>query len=213
MLFMNSSTFDPRPLLATAITLAGETIAAVRPGQHTNPTPCGSYNVHDLLGHLMGAIDRLTVVGRGVENPFARPEEFFPEDGDWVAMWHIFASEATEAWLDDAALVRPTMLPWAAESGNLAVRTYIAEISIHTWDLAAATGQTPAWDAEVLEVSLDVMQIVLPAIGRREMFDAIRATMPAEMQGEPDPYDAAVEVSDDAPLIDRLLAHVGRAPR
>jgi uncharacterized protein (TIGR03086 family) len=212
MRFMNSPTTDPRPFLATAITLAGETIAAVRPDQLTNPTPCGSYNVHDLLGHLMGAVDRLTVVGRGVENPFARPEEIFPEDGDWVATWLAFATSATEAWLDDAALVRPTMLPWAAESGDLALRTYVAEISIHTWDLAKATGQEPGWNAEVLTVSLDVMREVLPATGRREMFDAIRATMPTEMQGEPDPYDAAIAVAADAALIDQLVAHVGRTP-
>ena len=210
---MNSSTTDPRPLLATAMTLAGDTIAAVRPDQLTNPTPCGSYNVHDLLGHLMGAVDRLAVVGRGVENPFARPEEFFPDDGNWVALWQAFATSMTEAWLDDAALNRPTMLPWAAESGHLAMRTYIAELSVHTWDLAVATGQTPTWDAEVLAVSLDVMRVALPAVGRREMFDAIRATMPPEMQGGPDPYDAAVSVPDDAPLIDRLVAHVGRTPR
>jgi uncharacterized protein (TIGR03086 family) len=213
MLFMNSPTADPRPLLATVITLAGQTIAAVRPEQHANPTPCGSYNVHDLLGHLMGAVDRLAVVGRGVENPFAHPEEFFPADGDWVAMWHTFAAEATEAWLDDAALIRPTMLPWAAESGDLALRSYIAEFSVHTWDLATATGQTPEWDADVLAMSVDVMRQILPAVGRREMFDAIRATMPPEMQGEPDPYDAAIEVSDAAPLIDQLVAHVGRTPR
>ncbi len=218
---MNSITaqpiVDPRPLLATAMTLAGDTIATVRPEQLTNPTPCGSYDVHELLGHLMGAADRLAVVGRGQENPFARPEEFFPIDGDWVAMWARYTDEITSAWADDAALARPTMLPWAAESGDLAMRTYIAEFIVHTWDLAVATGQNPAWDADVLAMSVEVMREILPAVGRREMFDAIRATMPPEMQrqmqGSPDPYDAAVSVPDDAPLIDQLVAHVGRTPQ
>lgn len=203
---------DPRPFLAKAIALGGTIVAAVRPEQLKNPTPCGSYDVRELLGHLHGALDRLAVVGRNVENPFARPEEFFPEDGDWVRLWKQFTDEVTAAWLDDAALVRPTMLPWAAESGNLAMRTYVAEVSIHTWDLAKATGQEPSWDIDVLALSVDVMSIVLPAAGRSEMFDAIRATMPPEMQDEPDPYDAAVAVPADAPLIDQLVAHVGRNP-
>lgn len=203
---------DPRPFLATAIALGGSTLAAVLPEQLSNPTPCGSYDVRELLGHLHGALDRLAVVGRNVENPFTRPEEFFPDNGDWVGLWKQFSDEVTAAWLDDAALIRPTMLPWAAESGSLAMRTYVAEISIHTWDLAKATGQEPLWDSDVLALSVDVMRTVLPAAGRSEMFDAIRATMPPEMQGKPDPYDAAVAVPVQAPLIDQLVAHVGRNP-
>ncbi len=203
---------DPRPFLAKAIALGGTTVAAIRLEQLTSPTPCGSYDVRELLGHLHGALDRLAVVGRNVENPFTRPEEFFPENGDWVGLWKQFSDEVTAAWLDDAALIRPTMLPWAAESGSLAMRTYVAEISIHTWDLAKATSQEPLWDSSVLALSVDVMRTVLPAAGRTEMFDAIRATMPPEMQGEPDPYDAAVAVPVDAPLIDQLVAHVGRNP-
>ena len=104
------------------------------------------------------------------------------------------------------------MLPWAAESGDLALRSYVAEITIHTWDLACATGQNPAWQEDVVAVSLEVMRQILPAEGRSEMFDAIRATMPEEMRGGTDPYAAAVPVGADAPLIDQLVAHVGRLP-
>lgn len=56
------------------------------------------------------------------------------------------------------------------------------------------------------------MRQILPAGGRSEMFDAIRATMPEEMRNNPDPYAAAVPVGSDAPLIDQLVAHVGRNP-
>jgi uncharacterized protein (TIGR03086 family) len=202
---------DPRPTLAKSVALAGTTVAAVRPQQMTNPTPCGSFDVGQLLGHLLGVLDRIAVVGRD-ENPFARPDEFQPADGDWVRVWGLFTHEVEAAWADPATLTRPTMLPWAAESGALALRTYVAELTTHTWDLAQATGQQPRWDDDVVAMSLDVMREILPASGRREMFDAIRATMPAEMRGGPDPYDAAVTVSADAPLIDQLVAHVGRRP-
>jgi uncharacterized protein (TIGR03086 family) len=203
---------DPRPLMSKSISLAGAAIAGIRPDQMANPTPCGTFDVRALLGHLLGALDRVAVVGRNVENPFARPEHFEPEDGDWVRAWAEFTASAEEAWADPAALVRPTMLPWAAESGALAVRSYVAEFTAHTWDLAQATGQQPRWDDEVLTMSLEVMRQILPAEGRREMFDAIRATMPAEMQSGTDAYAEAIPVATDAPLIDQLVAHVGRIP-
>ena len=203
---------DPRPTFARSVALASVTVAAVRPEQMANPTPCGTFDVRQLLGHMLAVLDRVAVVGRNNENPFARPEEFEPADGDWVGAWHQLEQEAQAAWIDPVALTRPTMLPWAAESGALALRTYVAELSTHTWDLAQATSQQPAWDDDVLTMSLDVMREILPASGRREMFDAIRATMPEEMRGRPDPYEAAVPVDANAALVDQLVAHVGRHP-
>jgi len=203
---------DPRPAFAKAVALAGVTIAAVQPEQLANPTPCGTFDVRLLLGHLLGVLDRVAVVGHNIENPFARPEELEPADGDWVAAWRRLEQEAHAAWADPAALTRPTMLPWAAESGSLALRSYVAELTTHTWDLAQATGQQPAWDDAVLAVSLDVMREILPAAGRAEMFDAMRSTMPEEMRNGADPFQAAVPVAADAALIDQLVAHVGRRP-
>jgi uncharacterized protein (TIGR03086 family) len=209
---MTNTVADPRPIVAKAIATTATAITAVRPDQMTDPTPCGTFNVRDLLGHLLGVLDRMAVVGRNVENPFARPETFVAPDDNWMKAWSEYAADVDAAWADPAALTRPTMLPWAAASGALALRTYAAELSAHTWDLAKATGQVPVWDDEVLRVSLDVMREILPAEGRREMFDAIKATMPEEMRGTPDPYEAAIPVAADAPLIDQLMAHVGRQP-
>ena len=201
---------DPRATLARAAATTRAAIAAVRPEQMANPTPCGTYNVRQLLNHLLFAFDRAAVVGRN-ENPFVVAEEFEPADDDWVGEWDRISQAVEAAWADAAALSRPTVLPWAAESGALALRSYVSELSTHTWDLAQATGQQPEWDDEVLAISLDVMRQILPAEGRREMFEAIFATMPTEERG-PYPYDEAVPVDPSAPLIDQLVAHVGRHP-
>ncbi len=207
-----SATLDPRDMFAKSVQLAGTTIAAVRPDQLHQPTPCDAMTVRDLLGHLLMALDRVAVVGHGVENPFARPDTFEPDNGDWVSAWSTFARDAEAAWKDPAALARPTMLPWAAESGDLALRSYVSEITTHTWDLATATAQQPAWDNDVVAMSLDVMRAILPAEGRQEMFEAIKATMLEELRGGPNPYAAAVPVDAGSPLIDQLVAHVGRRP-
>jgi uncharacterized protein (TIGR03086 family) len=202
---------DPRPIFRRSVALAGATIAAVRPEQLASPTPCGTYDVRQLIAHLLSVLDRVALVGRN-ENPFVAHDQFEPADGDVIGEWNRLAAEVDAAWADGAALLRPTMLPWAAESGALALRTYAAELTAHTWDLAQATGQQPGWDEEVLRTSLDVMREILPAQGRREMFDAIRSTLPEEMRGGPDPYEEAVPVDAGAPLIDQLVAHVGRRP-
>jgi uncharacterized protein (TIGR03086 family) len=204
---------DPRPFVNRSVVLAGSVVAAVRLDQMDSPTSCGTFTVHGLLGHLLGALDRVAVVGRGVDNPFARPEHFEPVDGDWTALWNQFAAKAEGAWHDPAALTRPTMLPWAAESGALALRTYVAEFIVHTWELAQATDQNVVWDDELTAMSLRVMRDILPAAGRSEMFATMRANLPEEMRGAADPYGAAVDIEPDAPLIEQLVAYVGRDPR
>ncbi len=44
------------------------------------------------------------------------------------------------------------------------------------------------------------------------VFEAMRASMPAEQRNFADPFADAVPVHDDAPLIDRLVAWNGRQP-
>ena len=87
---------------------------------------------------------------------------------------------------------------------------------VHTWDLANATDQQPIFDDGAVQLALDVYREILPAEGRQEMFDAIFATMPEEMQPEevrgPAPYAMAVPISANAPLIEQLAAHQGRNP-
>ena len=186
--------------------------AAVRPDQMTTPTACDVYDVRGLLGHLLMAAERIIVVGQN-GNPFAVDEHMEPLDDDaWTSAWEAKSIEAANAWADDASLVRPTALPWAPLSGAQAIGTYIAEFSVHTWDLATATGQTPTWDDEVLAAGLASIKGSLPATGRPEMFAAVRTAMGVPEGVMPDPYGPAVSVPDDAPLIDQLVAYNGRNP-
>lgn len=203
---------DPRPAFATAVAIGRQVLAGVRPDQLGDPTPCTAYDVRTLAGHLVAVLQRVAVVGGGGD-PFTSPEFVtgVADDG-WVAAYDRFAAEIERVWSDDAVLGRLCTLPWAQLPGFVTLSIYVNEVTVHTWDLATATGQRPAWDEAVLELAFAAMQQGLPAEGRKESFAAAKAHIPDEHRTEGDPFDEAVAVTDGAPLIDRLVAWNGRRP-
>jgi uncharacterized protein (TIGR03086 family) len=201
---------DPRPLFARAVRIGGEVVAGVRPDQLGDPTPCDEYDVRTLLDHLLLVLRRVAAMGRG-DDPFgpdvlASPT--VPDDG-WPAAWAAAAQAVEEAWADDWALARIIRLPWMEGNGATTLVVYLNELTVHTWDLAVATGPQPTWDAEVLALAFDGIRF-LPPTGRPALFAQSKAQMPADFRDWSDPFADAVPVPDDAPLVDRLVAYNGR---
>ncbi|MFF4294506.1 TIGR03086 family metal-binding protein [Streptomyces vinaceus] len=192
----SSSSFDPRVDLAAAVELAGRTLAAVRPGQYDAPTPCEEFDVRRLSSHLVAVVRRISVIGRG-EDPFSVPS-FADEiaDGDWAAAWEPGAREVARVWADPAVLGRQLRLPIGVLPGAAAAAVYTHELTVHTWDLARATGQSPDWDPALIERVIGV----------------VRGALPAETRGGRIPFAEVVPVDAEAPAIDRLVAWAGRRP-
>jgi uncharacterized protein (TIGR03086 family) len=186
---------DPRMTFAKAVALGGAVIAAVRPDQLDAATPCDDFTVRDLMGHLVTVLRRVAIMGEGGD-PFAVPFEADVADGAHLGAWHAGAHAVMAAWTDDATLDRVITLPWSTMTGAQALEIYANEVSVHTWDLAVATGQRPAWDDAVLTRAAAALERELPA--------------GADRTGAP--FAAAVAVSTDAPAIDRLVAVNGRRP-
>jgi uncharacterized protein (TIGR03086 family) len=203
---------DPRAVFARALSLGGSVIAAVRPDQFEDPTPCTDFDVRALMGHLVAVLRRVAAMGRG-DDPFQLP---FMVDGvnddAWRRTWLNAAHEAEDAWSDDGTLRRVVRLPWAELTGAETLMTYTSEVTVHTWDLASATCQRPEWEERVVQGAFEAITRVLPAGGRAEAYEAARANMPPGMPAFVAPFDEAVEVPPDSPLIDRLVAWTGRTP-
>ncbi|MDY6995351.1 MAG: TIGR03086 family metal-binding protein [Actinomycetota bacterium] len=199
---------DPRPILDRAIATGSVVIAGVRPAQLGHPTPCTEMNVRALLAHLVGALDRIAALGRG-EDPFAVTETPVADDR-WPAAWTEAGRRAADAWNDDAVLERPMTLPWIAGTGAEVLVSYFSELTVHTWDLATATGQQPDWDDTVVDAALGARQI-LPAENRRALYEQITAAMGLDEVAVP--FAEAVPIPEDAAPIDRLVAWNGRDPR
>lgn len=201
---------DPRRHFATAVTTVAEVLTAVRSDQYELPTPCEGMAVGALQEHLVMVLRRVACAGRG------EPVQSWPADaadvapGEWLDAWRSAAHDVQSAWGDDV-LERPTDLPWGVYTGTEVLGVYTNELSVHAWDLAAATGLEPAWDVPSLEFALEAIHAQLPMADRAPMWAETRAQLPPGFPWE-DPFGPAVPVSDDAPLIDRLVAWNGREP-
>jgi uncharacterized protein (TIGR03086 family) len=198
---------DPRPILDRAIATGGSVIARVRSDQLAAPTPCSEMDVRAMLGHLVSVLDRITAVGQG-EDPFAVTETAAPDDG-WSDAWTTSARRAADAWRDDAVLEQPMALPWIQGSGAEILTSYFSELTVHTWDLANATGQQPDWDDTVVTAALAARDF-LPAENRRALFEEISTAMGLDEVAIP--FAEPVPIPDNAPAIDRLAAWNGRDP-
>ncbi len=187
---------DPRPAFADAVALAGSVLAAVRPDQLANPTPCAEYNVEALLGHLVFVLQRVTIIGEtGSVGDDGDEIIATVPDNEWARAWEAAKLTAEAAWSDPTILGRIMELPWVTLPGAAVLGMYISEVTVHTWDLAKATNQTVEFDDAIVSASVDAMAQMLP-IDQREFA----------------PFDAPVAVASDARLIDRLVAWTGRQP-
>ncbi|MGW4700670.1 TIGR03086 family metal-binding protein [Streptomyces sp. NPDC004285] len=186
---------DPRQALLKAVALARRTVTAVRPEQFDDPTPCTEFTVRRLAGHLVAVLRRIACAGRGGDVMGLPTTADDLADTEWQEAWDAAVREVEAAWADPAILQRTLTLPFGSIPGAAAAAVWTSEFTVHTWDIATATGQLPDWDAELVAISYAAMQRGLPA-GPRDGA----------------PFGAAVDVDPDAPAIDRLVAWCGRKP-
>ncbi|MFI0987134.1 TIGR03086 family metal-binding protein [Streptomyces exfoliatus] len=189
------ATDDPRQGLLKAIALAGRTVIAVRPEQFDGPTPCTEFTVRMLAGHLVAVLRRIALAGRGGDVTSLPAVADDLADTEWQEAWDAAAREVEAAWADPAILGRTLTLPFGRVPGAAAAAVWTSEFTVHTWDMATATGQLPDWDAELVAISYAAMRRGLPTGPR-----------------DGTPFGAAVDVDADAPAIDRLVAWCGRKP-
>jgi uncharacterized protein (TIGR03086 family) len=205
-----ASLTDPRPAFAKTVALATPVIEAVPPDRLHASTPCGM-DVRDLLEHLVMVLRRVAAAGRDEPTmtwPIGAPDV---ADDAMGAAWRAAAPAVETAWADDAKLDRPTEVPWGTFSGREVLAIYVNEIVVHTWDLARGAELPVEWDDEIVATADAAIHAQLPMADRSEMWAAFAASLPPEVEWAA-PFGNAVDVPDDAPAIDRLVAWNGRRP-
>ena len=166
-------------VLSRALDQAGDVLAAVHTDQLRKPTPCGDWNVAQLIGHLVTAPVHFLQMARGEEVDWSAGPE--PVESNWAAEFRSNADDLIHHW---------HQVGESADAGQVDWQT--AEIAVHTWDVARATGQSPPLEPEVAQRGLALMSAMLTPENRGGAFAP------------------AVTVPEDAPVYDRLAAFAGR---
>lgn len=195
---MSQSTADPATqniAAATALERAYEDLASVVGALTTDqlalPTNCPGWDVRALLNHTLGTAVMFTKVNAG---------ELVGEDaGDVVgddpagAVARIAVANL-DAWRAPGALDGMRVYPWGTFPASVGLVINISEVALHGWDLAVATGQSAAIDAEAAQIVFGLYQQI--------PLDDLRA------HGV---FGAEVSVPSSAPVQERLLGLLGRA--
>jgi uncharacterized protein (TIGR03086 family) len=180
-------------LLDEAYAWTGKRIAAVRPSNLSEPTPCAEWNLRQVLSHMLGAltlhlnaasglpVDR-SQTGPDVDRVGADPEQAFAG----------VASRAARTWRQPGVLDRICTLPMGPVPGSTLAMLHLTEVVVHGWDVGRGTGENPTIPAELAGPALE--------FSRAFATDAHRGTA-----------FAAELTMGDAPG-ERLVAFLGRQP-
>jgi uncharacterized protein (TIGR03086 family) len=183
-------------LLRTALDATESVLAATTDDQLADPTPCDDYDVKALQNHIVGWLQMFEAWANG---------RAFEGDGN--------AYEATEPAREFRALADSALSGWeqlgtdreiqgmnATLQGDFVLSMMISEYTVHGWDLARATGREELVRSAFAD---DELERVL-ARGRTMLAPEYRG--PGKMFGD------EVEVADDAPPLDKVVAFFGRRP-
>lgn len=176
-------------------------VAAVRPDQWADPSPCEKWTARDVVQHIVDMHEvMLTPLGRALS---AAPSVA----ADPVAAFRAARTDVEAVLADPALAGRECDTP----SGRMTALQHIdrvvsQDLPMHGWDLAKATGQDDTIDPADVEHALSGMRAI-PA----EMMEQYRT--PGAFGPGVEVFGPEVKVDQDAPAQDRLLGLIGRDPR
>jgi uncharacterized protein (TIGR03086 family) len=182
---------DPFALLAGALDQAGSVIARTKPDQASLPTPCSGWDLRTLVNHTAYDLQLFATMVNGAERPSPGADLI---DDDWAAAFRRESAALLATWrargADGTIKARMGELP-----ATWVVGQHLADIAVHTWDVARATDQSTDLDPEIGQAALEW--------ARQNLKPEYRGTS----------FGPEVSVPDSAPLYDRLAGFFGRDPR
>ena len=169
-------------------------VDAVEPDQWEDEA-LPEWTVADLVAHLV--TEMLWVPPLFAGEPYA--EGRFPETtsdvlgDDPFASWESAADDALSAVAEDDGLIRTVHLQRGPTPAAVYVEELVADLTVHAWDLARATGGDTELDGQLVTAAL--------LVGEQIPED-----------GVPGLFDPPLGVSSAASPQQRLLARFGRRP-
>ena len=158
------------------------------------PTPCLDWDLGTLAQHVVGTTTGMITIGRreplDPKNPWGGPTV---DQSNWADVLAGNIEELAQAWSEEEAWEGTVHVGQETPSAVIGDMAY-AEILLHGWDIARATGAT-------LEVSPEIGAALLRTVGET-----------AELGRQMGAYGDPVAVDADASDFDTALGLAGRNP-
>jgi uncharacterized protein (TIGR03086 family) len=194
---------DLRGLHRTAIEVASALVGAVAADGLGVATPCGAWDLGQLLAHMTGQNHGFAAAARGEREDMGiwadRPVAPGEDPG------RVFAASGTEVVAAFAAIEDlPGSRMWLPEvrpepvRAEVAVGFQLVDTVVHAWDVARSIGAKAEFDADLLDVTL---QIALAVPGG------------AARTAEGAAFAPGLEAPEGVATLDRVVAVLGRDPR
>ena len=182
-------------MYSRAVGRTHQVVANIRKDQLEESTPCTEWNVGQVLDHLIGGCITMTAGARGEKSGAIGDPGHLGEDH--VESFRTASQASIDAFREPGALEKDVTFPWGDTPAPVALHLALADMVIHGWDLATATGQDYQPDDDVGE----------------EIYGFISSMMePGGEMPRGGAFGPPVEIAQDAPATHKMLAYVGRQP-
>ncbi len=132
-----------RDYFPTAAKEVGEIARGAASADLTAPTPCTDFDLKTLINHVIGTTGALAAVGRREEldadDPYGARND--ATGGDWAALLDKRVTALAGVWSKEKAWDGTVSMAGQEMPATLIAEMSLAEMLLHGWDLARATGQ------------------------------------------------------------------------
>ncbi|MEA3056518.1 MAG: hypothetical protein QOD30_1950 [Actinomycetota bacterium] len=178
---------DPITQLDHVVPLLDGLVASLRDEDLGRATPCTSFDVRQVLEHMVGGATMFAAAFRGTEPPAG------PLPDDIVAAFPGAMERLRDAVHAPGALDRTIAAPFGEVPGEVFARFIALDGLVHAWDIAVATSQRYDPPADLVAA--------VDGFARQAINEGMR---------DGDTFAAATEPPDGASPIEQLVAFTGR---
>jgi uncharacterized protein (TIGR03086 family) len=183
------------PQLADAADAAARVVDGVLPAQFGDPTPCTEWDVRALLNHLIlwtSHSMEARAHGESVSEELMATD--FAAAPDFASQYRAQLDRALDAWAGPAVWDQKLNVMGSATPAADVAALNLAEMILHGWDLAVATGQEYTVSDRAADAALAAIEA--------------NADLFRQYQG----FAPEVTVPQSAAVLDRALGMSGRNP-
>jgi len=165
-----------------AMEFAASMVSAIKPEQWHNATPCDERDLRVLVNHIIGENRWIHAVlgGRTLERVWDELNRDLTGDDPIAAYADSMA--LAKSVLTPAQLAGPYKLSFGLATGIDCVTQMFMDQLVHSWDIIKGSGQSVAFDDELVAAAIPVAEEKVAAVGQGSVFGYTQAVVPDESE-------------------------------